>query len=229
MSRRDRRWRCISQGHEGRCRGHDLEPAALQIGEQIGPCTTIAALKQAYRSRLKLVQQGLGTPAYRLGNLVFTVNGKRVGAVGLGRGDGGAYVTLNVAPCRRRGTRPPWRARRSGGRAGDLERPGDLAAWGREEESAALRQPATRLDQRAERGRVDERHLAEVDDQARRGGGGRVAQRSPRPERCRGRARPPGAGRWRRRALDSVDGGTRRSSCSISGSVPLEGRPAPRP
>ena len=72
----------------------------LQTGAHIGPCTTIAALKQAYRSRLKSFHQGLGTPAYRLGNLVFTVNGKRVGAVGLGRGDGGAYVTLNVAPCR---------------------------------------------------------------------------------------------------------------------------------
>jgi hypothetical protein len=72
----------------------------LQTGANIGPCTTIAALKQAYRSRLNAVQQGLGTRAYRLGNLFFTVNGKRVGAVGLGRGDGGAYVTLNVAPCR---------------------------------------------------------------------------------------------------------------------------------
>ena len=72
----------------------------LQTDEQIGPCTTIAALKQAYRGRLKAFHEGLGTPAYRLGNLVFTVNGKRVGAVGLGRGDGGAYVTLNVAPCR---------------------------------------------------------------------------------------------------------------------------------
>ena len=46
------------------------------------------------------VPRGSRHPAYRLGNLVFTVNGKRVGAVGLGRGDGGAYVTLNVAPCR---------------------------------------------------------------------------------------------------------------------------------
>jgi len=72
----------------------------LQTGAHIGPCTTVAALKHAYGSQLKAFHQGLGTPAYRLGNLVFTVNGKRVGAVGLGRGDGGAYVTLNVAPCR---------------------------------------------------------------------------------------------------------------------------------
>jgi hypothetical protein len=72
----------------------------LRTGGQIGPCSPIAAVKRAYHSRLKAFHEGLGTPAYRLGNLVFTVNGKRVGAVGLGRGDGAAYVTLNVAPCR---------------------------------------------------------------------------------------------------------------------------------
>jgi len=72
----------------------------LATDEQIAPCSTIAALKKAYGPKLKAFHPGLGTPAYRLGNLVFTKNGKRVGAVGLGRGDAGAYVTLNVAPCR---------------------------------------------------------------------------------------------------------------------------------
>lgn len=71
----------------------------LATDEQIGPCSTIAALKAAYKGRLKPFHEGLGTPAYRLGNLVFTVNKTRVGAVGLGRGDAGAYVTLNVPSC----------------------------------------------------------------------------------------------------------------------------------
>jgi len=71
----------------------------LRTAAQVGPCSTLAALKRAYRGRLRAFHEGLGTPAYRLGNLVFTVNGSRVGAVGLGRGDGGAYVTLNVALC----------------------------------------------------------------------------------------------------------------------------------
>ena len=33
----------------------------LQTDEQIGPCTTIAALKQAYGSELKPYRQGLGS------------------------------------------------------------------------------------------------------------------------------------------------------------------------
>jgi len=72
----------------------------LQTDEGIGPCSTIAALKKTYRGRLKPFHQGLGTPAYRLGNLTFTRNGMRVGVIGLGRGDGASYVALNVAPCR---------------------------------------------------------------------------------------------------------------------------------
>jgi len=71
----------------------------LATDEQIAPCSTIAALKKTYGKRLKPFHEGLGTPAYRLGNLVFTVNKTKVGAIGLGRGDAGAYVALNVAPC----------------------------------------------------------------------------------------------------------------------------------
>ncbi len=72
----------------------------LQTDEQIGPCSTVAALKAAYGRKLVPFHQSGRTVAYRMGNLVFTVNGKRVGAVGLGRGPQATYVTLNVTPCR---------------------------------------------------------------------------------------------------------------------------------
>ena len=49
----------LPQGHEGRC-GVTTWNRQLQTDEQIGPCTMISALKQAYRSRLKSFQQGLG-------------------------------------------------------------------------------------------------------------------------------------------------------------------------
>jgi hypothetical protein len=71
----------------------------LQTNGQIGPCSTIAALKKAYTPQLHPFRQGAKVVAYRLQNLVFTVNGTRVGAVGLGRGPQAVYVTLNVTPC----------------------------------------------------------------------------------------------------------------------------------
>ena len=72
----------------------------LQTDEQIGPCSTIAALKATYGAKLAAFRQNGKTVAYRMGSLVFTVNGKRVGAIGLGRGTQAVYVTLNVTPCR---------------------------------------------------------------------------------------------------------------------------------
>lgn len=74
----------------------------LKTDEQIGPCSTVAALKQAYGSKLRPFRMGGGKVlAYRLGNLVFTVpDGKRVAVVALGRGNPAVYVALNATPCR---------------------------------------------------------------------------------------------------------------------------------
>jgi hypothetical protein len=73
----------------------------LQTDEQIGPCSTVAALKQAYGARLVPFRRGGRIWAYRLGNLVFrTDGGRRVGAVGLGRGVAATYVLLNTRTCR---------------------------------------------------------------------------------------------------------------------------------
>jgi hypothetical protein len=72
----------------------------IRTGGQIGPCSTVAALKQAYGARLKPFKSGGKTIAYRLGNLVFTTeNGKRVGVVALGRGPAATYVALNATEC----------------------------------------------------------------------------------------------------------------------------------
>ena len=51
--------------------------------------------------RLKAFHQGLGTPAYRLGNLVFTVKAASASAQsGSAVGTAAPTWTLNVAPCR---------------------------------------------------------------------------------------------------------------------------------
>lgn len=73
----------------------------LQTDEQVGPCSTVAALKAAYGSRLRPFRQGGKAVAYRLGNLIFTTEGgKRVGVVALGRGTAAVYVALNAPECR---------------------------------------------------------------------------------------------------------------------------------
>lgn len=66
----------------------------------ISPCSPLADLKAAYGKRLVPFRQNGKIYAYRVGNLVFTIAGTRVGAIGLGRGPQATYVTLNVAPCR---------------------------------------------------------------------------------------------------------------------------------
>ena len=71
----------------------------LRTDEQIGPCSTIAALKKAYGAKLKPFKQAKRTVAYRLGNLIFTVHGLRVGVVGLGRDVASVFVALNAPTC----------------------------------------------------------------------------------------------------------------------------------
>jgi hypothetical protein len=73
---------------------------ALRTEKRIGPCSTVAALKRAYGSRLQPFRQGGKVVAYRLGNLVFTTEGgRRVGVVALGRGTAAVYVALNAPEC----------------------------------------------------------------------------------------------------------------------------------
>lgn len=71
----------------------------LRTDKQIGPCSTIAALKKAYGAKLKPFKQAKRTVAYRLGNLIFTVRGLRVGVVGLGRDVASVFVALNAPTC----------------------------------------------------------------------------------------------------------------------------------
>jgi hypothetical protein len=73
---------------------------ALKTDEQVGPCSTVAALKTAYGSRLRPFRQNGKVIAYRLGNLMFTTEGgRRVGVVALGRGTAATYVALNAPEC----------------------------------------------------------------------------------------------------------------------------------
>jgi hypothetical protein len=72
----------------------------LRTDKRVGPCSTVAALKAAYGSRLQPTRQGGKVVAYRLGDLVFTAEGgKRVGVVALGRGAAAVYVALNAPEC----------------------------------------------------------------------------------------------------------------------------------
>jgi hypothetical protein len=71
----------------------------LRTGKQIGPCSSIAALKRAYGAKLRPFKQGSRIVAYRLGNLIFTVEKTRVGVVGLGRDVASVYVALNAPIC----------------------------------------------------------------------------------------------------------------------------------
>jgi len=72
----------------------------LRTSERVGACSTLTALKKAYRAKLVPFRQSGKLFAYRKGNLIFTLDGARVGAVALGRGVAAIYVALNVAPCR---------------------------------------------------------------------------------------------------------------------------------
>ena len=73
----------------------------LKTGKQVGPCSSIAALKRAYGARLKPFARAKRTVAYRLGNLIFTVAPRgKVGVVALGRSVASVYVALNAPACR---------------------------------------------------------------------------------------------------------------------------------
>jgi hypothetical protein len=72
----------------------------LRTDRQIGPCSSIVALKRAYGARLKPFRQGGRIVAYRLAKLIFTVGTRgRVGVVGLGRDVASVYVALNAPAC----------------------------------------------------------------------------------------------------------------------------------
>jgi hypothetical protein len=72
----------------------------LRADMGVGPCSTVAALKHAYAGRLAPFREGGRVVAYRLGNLIFTVEGgRRVGVVALGRGTQAVYVALNATGC----------------------------------------------------------------------------------------------------------------------------------
>jgi hypothetical protein len=72
----------------------------LKTDKQIGPCSSVAALKRAYGARLKPFTRAKRIVAYRLGNLIFTVApGGKVGVVALGRTVPSVYVALNAPAC----------------------------------------------------------------------------------------------------------------------------------
>ena len=104
----------LPHGNERRRRRHHLEPAAEDRQEGSARARRSAALKHAYGSRLVPFRQGGRIVAYRLGLLIFTVEGgKRVGVVGLGRGTAGDLrraqcdgVSLGRPGPRRRVIRP---------------------------------------------------------------------------------------------------------------------------
>ena len=66
---------------------------------QVGPCSTVSALKRAYGPLLRPFEQGGRIVAYRWGDLIFTVKDARVGTVALGRGTQAAYVALGATQC----------------------------------------------------------------------------------------------------------------------------------
>jgi hypothetical protein len=83
---------------------------ALTTDKQIGPCSSVAALKRAYGAKLKPFWKDGRIVAYRLGNLIFTTeDGRSVAVVGLGRTVPAVYVALNAPECRQaaKGRGPP--------------------------------------------------------------------------------------------------------------------------
>jgi hypothetical protein len=71
----------------------------LRTDKQVGPCSSVLALKRAYGARLQPLRQGSRLVAYRLGNLIFTVARSRVGVVALGRDRASVFVALNAPVC----------------------------------------------------------------------------------------------------------------------------------
>jgi hypothetical protein len=72
----------------------------LKTDKQVGPCSSVAALKRAYGARLKPFTRAKRIVAYRMGNLIFTVApGRKVGVVALGRTAPSVYIALNAPAC----------------------------------------------------------------------------------------------------------------------------------
>jgi hypothetical protein len=65
----------------------------------IGPCSTIRALKKAYRGRLRPTRRGGHVVAYRLGRLLFATPSGKVTAVMLARSGFPASVAVNAGQC----------------------------------------------------------------------------------------------------------------------------------
>lgn len=73
----------------------------LKTDAHVGPCSSVTALRRAYGKQLVPVRRKRTIVAYRLGDLVFTTEGrKRIGVVALGRGTAAVYVALNAPECR---------------------------------------------------------------------------------------------------------------------------------
>lgn len=73
---------------------------AFRTAAGLGPCSRVADLRAAYAGKLKPFRFGGVVVAYRLGNLMFTAEGARLGDVMLSAGGLTAYVALNATECR---------------------------------------------------------------------------------------------------------------------------------
>lgn len=73
----------------------------LKTDEQVGPCSTVAALKRAYGSRLVPFRLAGRVAAYRIRNLLFTAESvASVGVVALSRFNGATvYIAFNATQC----------------------------------------------------------------------------------------------------------------------------------
>jgi hypothetical protein len=73
----------------------------FKTAKGVGPCSTVAALKAAYGSRLSSVRvaSAQGIAAYRMGSLNFVVSGDRVGNVMLASPRVPLSIALNAAQC----------------------------------------------------------------------------------------------------------------------------------
>lgn len=71
---------------------------AYRTAKDIGPCSSVSALRAAYGSRLARVLVGGSLAGYRLGRLVFAVDRGRVRAVSLKAPSAPFFVAIATAP-----------------------------------------------------------------------------------------------------------------------------------
>jgi len=67
--------------------------------KHVGPCSTVTALKRAYKGRLVKTRRGGRVVAYRLNRLVFAAPGGKVGAVMLAGRGFSASEAINAGQC----------------------------------------------------------------------------------------------------------------------------------